>query len=194
MRRQGVILLALSTLLFSLSAFPSPSPARADGHVAMRAAKGTLRASIITTNSVARAAPSLSPGVVITSADELREEEADAASGNDRRLSVSAPVAGSSDTLGCSERHKGRGNPRVNQDCSFRRQAEEGITFNPTNRDNLLAGQNDSRVGFNQCGISWSTTNGARWGDLLPPFRQRRNDPEHAGVHTIRGGPGTLHT
>ena len=32
------------------------------------------------------------------------------------------------------------------------------------------------------------------WGDLLPPFRQRLNDPENAGVHTIRGDAGTLHT
>jgi hypothetical protein len=201
MRRQGVILLALSTLLFSLSAFPSPSPARADGDVAMRAAKGTLRAPIIKTNSVTRTAPALSPGVVIAAADELREEEADAASGDDRRLSVSAPVAGSSDTLGCSERHKGKANARVNQDCSFRRQAEEGIAFNPTDRDNLVAGQNDSRVGFNQCGIAWSTNNGADWGDLLPPFRQKVNNPmgelptaDDPNSHTLLGDPGTGHT
>ena len=73
--------------------------------------------------------------------------------------------------------------------------------FNPANHNNLLAGQNDSRVGFNQCGIAWSTDGGQTWGDLLPPFRQRFNNP--AGMeptpadpnrHTILGGPGTEHT
>src|SRR5439155_250761 len=98
----------------------------------VRAAEGTLRASIIDTGSVTRTAPTLSPGIVNAAADELREEEADAASGNDGNLSLSAPVAGSPGTLGCGERAKGRGNVRVNQDCSFRRQAEEGIAFNPT--------------------------------------------------------------
>src|ERR671933_1334677 len=125
MRRQGVLVLALATLLFSLSAFPSPSPAPAAASVARRAAKGTLRGAIIKTNSVTRTAPSLSPGVVSVAAEELREEEADAASSNDRHLSLSAPVAGRSDTLGCGER---QGNVRVNQDCSFPRQAEEVIT------------------------------------------------------------------
>src|SRR4051812_8277284 len=177
MRRQGVLLLALSALLFSLSAFPSTSPARADDVAPRRAAEGTLRASIIDTGSVTRTAPTLSAGVMIAAADELREEEADMASGNDGNLSLSAPVAGSPGTLGCGERAKGRDNVRVNQDCSFRRQAEEGIAFNPTDRDNLLAGKNDSRVGFNQCGIDWSTRNGTRGGALLPPFRQKINNP-----------------
>jgi hypothetical protein len=90
---------------------------------------------------------------------------------------------------------------RVNQDCTYRRQAEEKIVYNPSNPTNLLAGQNDSRVGFNQCGIDWSTDDGVHWGDLLPPFRQRLNDPESLAPtsadpnsHTIVGGPGTFHT
>jgi len=65
----------------------------------------------------------------------------------------------------------------------------------------LLAGQNDSRVGFNQCGIDWSTDNGNHWGDLLPPFRQKLNNPagqepipSDPNRHTILGGPGTDHT
>ena len=90
---------------------------------------------------------------------------------------------------------------RVNQDCTYRRQAEEKIVYNPANPNNLIAGQNDSRVGFNQCGIDWSTDDGEHWGDLLPPFRQRLNDPASelatAGDpnnHTIVGGLGTAHT
>jgi hypothetical protein len=61
---------------------------------------------------------------------------------------------------------------RVNQDCSFRRQAEETITVNPSDSKNLIAGQNDSRVGFNHCGVDWSRDGGATWGDQIPPFFQ----------------------
>ena len=63
-------------------------------------------------------------------------------------------------------------NVRVNQDCSLRRQAEEVIAVNPTNSLNLIAGQNDSRVGFNKCGYDWSFDGGRTWGDQLPPFYQ----------------------
>lgn len=103
-------------------------------------------------------------------------------------------------TLGCRKTYP-NGNVRVNQDCTFRRQAEEDIIFNPADPSNLLAGQNDSRVGFNQCGIDYSTDAGRHWGDLLPPFRQKLNDPESQlptaadpNSHTILGSPGTFHT
>ncbi len=89
----------------------------------------------------------------------------------------------------------------MNQDCSFRRQAEEEITYNPAHPRNLIAGQNDSRVGYNQCGIDWSTDAGKSWGDLLPPFRQHENAPDFDGPsaanpnnNTIQGDPGTYHT
>ena len=54
---------------------------------------------------------------------------------------------------------------RVNQDCSLRRQAEEVIAVNPRDADNLIAGQNDSRVGFNHCGYDYSLDGGRTWGD-----------------------------
>jgi hypothetical protein len=89
----------------------------------------------------------------------------------------------------------------VNQDCSFCFQAEEDITYNSTDSRNIVGGQNDGRVGFNQCGIDWSTNNGALWGDMLPPFRSRINDPASMeptatdpNRNTIAGGPGSLHT
>jgi hypothetical protein len=103
-------------------------------------------------------------------------------------------------TLGCGNRDS-RGNVRVNQDCTYRRQAEVDITYNPTDPNNIVAGQNDSRVGFNQCGIDWSTNNGSQWGDMLPPFRQRFNDPEDMGPNadnpndnSIGHDPGDFHT
>jgi len=46
------------------------------------------------------------------------------------------------------------------------------ITVNPTDSKNLIAGQNDSRVGFNHCGVDWSRDGGATWGDQIPPFFQ----------------------
>jgi hypothetical protein len=108
-------------------------------------------------------------------------------------LGASSPPDSTQATLGCSR----RGAPpdrRVNQDCGYRRQAEESIAVNPTDAKNLLAGMNDSRVGFNQCGIAFSTDNGSHWGDLLPPFRAHVNSPEDAAPHTIGGDPGTFHT
>lgn len=78
-------------------------------------------------------------------------------------------------TSGCSNVYtsnarNGVDNVRVNQDCSLRRQAEEVIAVNPTNPRNLIAGQNDSRIGFNHCGYAWSFDGGKTWGDQIPPF------------------------
>ncbi len=86
----------------------------------------------------------------------------------------SPPAAG---TGGCRNTFVGGGinggrNIRVNQDCSLRRQAEEVIAINPTNPNNLIAGQNDSRIGFNHCGYAWSFDRGRTWGDQIPPFYQ----------------------
>lgn len=79
-------------------------------------------------------------------------------------------------TQGCQNRFEGGGpggaNVRVNQDCSLRRQAEEVVVANPLNDDNLIAGQNDSRIGFNHCGYAWSFDGGKTWGDQTPPFWQ----------------------
>jgi hypothetical protein len=63
-------------------------------------------------------------------------------------------------------------NTRVNQDCSFRRQAEEAIQLNPLDERNMVAGQNDSRIGFNHCGYDWTFNGGRTWGDQVPPFWQ----------------------
>jgi hypothetical protein len=75
-------------------------------------------------------------------------------------------------TQGCSNvfRNGERTNIRINQDCSLRRQAEEVIVVNPTNPENLIAGQNDSRIGFNHCGYDFSFDGGRTWGDMVPPF------------------------
>jgi len=85
--------------------------------------------------------------------------------------------SGMQTTQGCSNVFWSGGitNTRVNQDCSLRRQEEEVLAINPTNPDNLIAGQNDSRVGFNKCGYDFSMDGGKTWGDMLPPFYQFLN-------------------
>jgi hypothetical protein len=77
-------------------------------------------------------------------------------------------------TEGCQNvfRRNGKKNIRVNQDCSFRRQAEEAIQLNPLDERNMVAGQNDSRIGFNHCGYDWTFNGGRTWGDQVPPFWQ----------------------
>ena len=103
-------------------------------------------------------------------------------SGSVKAVPLSGPK--SSDTGGCANTYTGgigQGNTRVNQDCSLRRQAEEAIAVNPTNRKNLIAGQNDSRVGFNQCGFDWSFDGGVHWGDMIPPFHQILLPNGHVG-------------
>lgn len=86
-----------------------------------------------------------------------------------------APSLSQANTQGCQNVFHAAGAPdnvRVNQDCSLRRQAEEVIVADPGNPKHLIAGQNDSRVGFNKCGYDWSFDGGKTWGDQLPPFYQ----------------------
>ena len=208
MRVRGM-LCALGALAVSGSAVAAES----GESIAKKAAKGNVKAPVLQMQvqrdgqvvTLPRTLPFLSAGTIAAaqhapgvSAGDERLEGADAAgTGQD----LPAPDLGvAPGSFGCSGRDS-NGNTRVNQDCTFRRQAEETIAFNPLDANNLLAGQNDSRVGFNQCGIDWSTDNGNHWGDLLPPFRQKLNNPagqeptpSDPNRHTIVGGPGTNHT
>ena len=166
------------------------------------AATGELQPAVLTTTTaggqtVQKQMPFLSEASIISakaaSEDEDKDVAADTAAGGDFGIAGDATGSGPG-SLGCASRDKGKGNKRVNQDCTFRRQAEEDIAFNPLKPTELTAGQNDSRVGFNQCGIDFSTDSGKHWGDMLPPFRQRFNRPDLDGVHTLRGGAGTNKT
>jgi len=169
------------------------------------AATGKLQPAKLPSLTGIKTAPFISGGTLVTAIEALtlgaadnRQEAADANSPDD----LGAPSLGiNPGTLGCSRRSGGKSGTRVNQDCTFRRQAEEMIAVNPMRPGNLLAGQNDSRVGFNQCGIDFSLDNGQHWGDLLPPFRQRVNNPmierptsADPNSHTIHGAAGTGHT
>jgi hypothetical protein len=91
-----------------------------------------------------------------------------------------APPDATATALGCANRGSAT-NPRANQDCTARRQAEEFISVNPADPTNIVAGQNDSRVGFNHCGFDYSLDGGTTWGDGQPGFFQHLN-------------PGTTHS
>ncbi len=202
MKRTTAVVLALAALVV----FPLVLGGRASGVdqpilVLHDAAVGKLQPAKLTfqvteggkTRTITRTAPFLSNGTLASAQEALGVNAAGDRLGGADALSDDLVGAAPDTAGGCGTRNSAK-NTRVNQDCSFRRQAEEEIAFNPTNPSNLLAGQNDSRVGFNQCGIDWSLDAGANWGDLLPPFRQHVNSPELDGVHTILGRPGTFHT
>jgi hypothetical protein len=176
------------------------------GQILKQAAQGTLKPAKITTQTkdgttVTRVLPFLSDSTVESAQEALKVQAGDERlEGADATPDDFADLGGAKQTLGCAKRESA-GNQRVNQDCSFRRQAEEDITYNPADPTNLVGGQNDSRVGYNQCGIDFSTDNGHNWGDMLPPFRQHENLPEFDGPspanpndNTIEGDPGTAHT
>ncbi len=203
----AVIAAAVGALVFALAG-GSDSSGPGSNPLA-EAAKGQLKAPTLDAGGVKRTLPFISDGTLAAAQQALgvngadqRTEGADAiGTGVDINVDNGTGSTGAvPHTLGCGERNT-NGNVRVNQDCTFRRQAEEDITYNPNVPSILLAGQNDSRVGFNQCGIDYSTNTGKNWGDLLPPFRQKLNNPasqeptaSDPNRHTLDGGPGTFHT
>ncbi len=198
---QAAVALAAAVALV-VTAGGTAAGAGAEIHVARDIASGKLLPQSIpvqvteggATRTVNRAVPFVSNATVNSIQDALRINAADDRIENADPTDAELIGATPSSANGCGPRNSAGINTRVNQDCTFRRQAEEENSFNPADPNNLISGQNDSRVGFNQCGIAWSTDGGHTWGDLLPPFRQHVNSPEFDGVHTILGRPGTLHT
>ncbi len=192
----AVSTISLLTLALVMSLFVTVAPAEASGPVIKMAALGQIKpAQLQLANGGFRRLPFFSNGSLHAASSVIaarfgidRGEMADEDTAND-----GGSLAGAEGSIGCSNRNPfNDGSFRVNQDCTFRRQAETLIKVNPTNPDNLIAGQNDSRVGFNHCGFDYSYDRGEHWGDGLPPFWSRLNGPP-AG-HTILGGAGTGHT
>ena len=97
-----------------------------------QAVKGTLRPATINVASggtvLTKRAPFFSGGLLAAVSGATDAVGASAADG------PRSPGLGlSSGTVGCGERDLNH-NTRVNQDCTFRFQAEEGIVFNPADR------------------------------------------------------------
>src|SRR6266576_270944 len=123
--------------------------------------------------------PRLSSGVVYTllmSSGEIQKRVAALGASAPNLATTALPSNLGARTAGCTNVFTNPSgtmhNIRVNQDCSLRRQAEEVVVINPTNPQNLIAGQNDSRIGFNRCGYDFSFNGGRTWGDQVPPFYQ----------------------
>jgi len=186
------LLLAVIALLVGLIG-AAPTSATAEGVIA-KAAKGKIRPAEMSTPAGVKVMPGISSGT-LNAATTVKDLGVDLDEGDIRADNAADPggtKAGTTiRTVGCGNRNTDH-NVRVNQDCTFRRQAEELIKANPADPSNLVAGQNDSRIGFNHCGFAFSFDSGRHWGDGLPPFFQHLNNP--SGVHTVVGGPGTLHS
>ena len=143
------------------------APARADPNPMLDPANGHPALD------TGKALPHASASSEVTFDDErtlAADTQAGAASDGPPDATVSA--------LGCANRGSVT-NPRVNQDCTLRRQAEEQVTVNPLDASNVIVGQNDSRIGFNHCGFDYSLDGGAHFGDGLPPFFQHLSPIGH---------------
>jgi hypothetical protein len=190
MHRRYLLFLVTASLLLGL-VWVAPTTASAQNMI-VQAANGKIkRPTMVLPNGVRKQAPGFSSGT-LAAATPVASSLDDPNVRADNTADPGAAKAGVTiDTAGCADRGPGS-NVRVNQDCSFRRQAEEIVKANPIDSRNLIAGQNDSRLGFNKCGFDFSFDAGRSWGDGIPPFYQHVNGPVPG--HTIAGGPGTGHT
>jgi hypothetical protein len=185
---QAAVVVAM-TAVFTVPATSS----QAQPSVPERIAAGTLRPAHLKVPSGIKRMPFLSPGRI----DQLSR------SGSARANALAAPASPGITvrSAGCAGRNLRR-NVRVNQDCTYRRQAEEHIAADPNDPRNLVAGMNDSLVGWNRTSIDFSVDGGRHWGAIsTAPFGYRLNDPSDLlpnatdpNRHTIKGGAGTLHS
>ena len=150
----------MASLFLGLTAVATPQPLldRANGHPQFD-------------NGKAISHPSAGVEVAF---DEQRAEAADVQSS----VGSDTPPDAVASSLGCANRGSTT-NPRTNRDCTLRRQAEEQVAVNPKDANNIIAGQNDSRVGFNHCGFDYSLDGGVTWGDGQPPFFQHLSPLGH---------------
>jgi hypothetical protein len=207
MRRWVLGILAVSTCVVGVTLAGTASGGRGTVRIVHDAAQGTIRPAQLTersvvqgqSRSVTKRLPFISAGTLDSAADSTGGPLPPGVSSQAAPTNSASVVPGlSTGTLGCSGRTS-HGNVRVNQDCGFRLQSEEGIAYNPVDPKNLVAGMNDERQGRNQCGIGYSLDGGDHWGDGLPPFQAWRNAPElmvpgadNPNRNTILGDPGTL--
>ena len=207
MKRTAVLVAVMAVAAAAISLQAPASGKSVKMGVVRAAATGQLRPAVMTTKAtvngktttISKQMPFLSGGVLAAAQEAMGLGSGKAVSSAQREQGRGLGMAVK--TLGCADRTS-HGNVRVNQDCTYRRQAENDIAYNPANPENLIAGQNDSRVGWNQTSIQWSIDNGRHWGDIgVPPHRYRLNAPETLGPapgdpnrHTILGDQGTLHS
>lgn len=192
MQRRHLVILGLVTVLLGM-VWTGPTTASAQSMI-VKVAQGKIpRPALVLPDGTRKLVPAISAGTVAAASFAAAPSDLD--DQNVRADNTADPGGAKAgvtiDTAGCANRNTA-GNVRVNQDCTFRRQAEEAIAVNPANPRNLVAGQNDSVAGFNHCGTDFSFDGGRHWGTGIPPFFQHLNGP--VAGHTIAGGPGTNHT
>jgi len=192
--RTRVVFIALTAFVGSLVAVQGAS-SRSHPIIPKLIVEGKLKPAVIhLKNGQVKRLPFLSGGILSTI-----QARATVSSASATRSATG--VGASVNSLGCSDR-AGRRDVRVNQDCTYRRQAETNIAYNPTDPRNLVAGVNDSIVGWNQTSLDFSLDGGHHWGSVsTAPFRYRLNAPEtllktaaDPNRHTFTGTPGTLHS
>jgi len=188
-RRRLLPFLGVSALLGVLWT-ASPSPATAQDNVFARFAKGEIRPGHVHVQGGDRLAPTVSSGTIFATG-------LGSAPGASAAARTQAPPGVAQTSLGCGDRNTAGINARVNQDCSYRLQGEEIVKVNPANPQNLIAGMNDQRQGFNLNAFGYSFDGGRTWGDDPPPYYQKINDPSQEtptaadpNSHTLQGDPG----
>src|SRR5256714_1778807 len=152
----------------STTSFAARSPAIND----LLAQMSGTKAPKILPNGLA--VPQLSGGVEQSIAEQQRQANP--------ALQVSLPPP-KINSAGCSNTYRRSGFPdnvRANLDCGYRFQSEEWVAVNPTDPQNIVASQNDSKLNGNSTGVDFSTDGGNHWGDSVLPVRR----------HNIDGAPG----
>jgi hypothetical protein len=187
----------IAAMTVSIAPFAVDAPVSVAGPSIPEAlATGRLRPAVLNVNGITKRLPGISGGIVATAQEALGRSGGAAAGGTAARVPGAEVTA-----LGCGGR-AGTRNVRVNQDCTYRRQAETHIAYNPTDHSNLVAGMNDSLIGWNKTSLDVSLDGGAHWGAIsTAPFSYRLNAPDQLlptghdpNSHTLTGGPGTLHS
>jgi hypothetical protein len=172
----------------------SPSPVAAQQGILARMAAGVMKPGHVHIQGGDRLTPSISAGTIVATGLTAARGTSAAASTAAR---TQAPPGVAQTSLGCGDRNTAGINVRVNQDCSYRLQGEEVVKFNPANPQNLIAGMNDERQGFNYNAFAYSFNGGQAWGDDPPPYYQKVNDPSQEkptasdpNSHTLQGDVG----
>ncbi|HEV8174527.1 MAG TPA: hypothetical protein VGP91_12860, partial [Actinoplanes sp.] len=111
-----------------------PTSSSAEPSVPQRIAAGTLKPAFVKVGDGIKRMPFLSAGRTELLTNAQATTKALRAAPNSPGIAVKS--------AGCADRTGGR-NVRVNQDCTFRRQAEEHIAVDPNDPKNLVAGMND---------------------------------------------------
>src|SRR5262249_47427154 len=177
----------ISALALLAGSTVSPGWVLAQDSPVRQVAEGRVKRAVLNAGGIAHTLQGISGGTLDA---VLSSTELPSALQRQPEAAQAAPAIAKT-ALGCGRRTSDH-NVRVNQDCTFRAQAGAVIKINPGDPQNLIAGFNDRRLGFNHCGFAYSLNGGRSWGDGGPPFWQHLNGP--VAGHTIAGGPGTGHT